>query len=232
MAHRYPDLIRDIHRDGHEIGSHSFWHRLVYDQSPEEFRADLRQSLRVLEDIPGRAVTAYRAPGFSITKRSLWALEILVEEGISLDSSVFPVRHDRYGIPDAPACLHRIATPAGSLWEFPPPVVRLARLNLPLGGGGYFRLYPLSWTLRGLAHINRKARQPFLFYVHPWEVDPDQPRLRGVSALSRFRHYVNLAANERKLDGLLRRFRFGPVGDVLEEATQRRNAPCETAHGH
>ena len=136
VAQRQPDLVRDIHRRGHEIGSHGYWHRLIYDQSPQEFRDDLRQSRDVLDSILGTPVTAYRAPSFSITSRSRWALEILGEEGFLVDSSVFPIHHDRYGIPGAPRRLHRIATASGTLWEFPPSVARLARLNIPVGGGG------------------------------------------------------------------------------------------------
>ena len=144
LGERYPQLVRDIHSCGHEIGSHGYWHRLIYRQSPAEFRADLRRSRDVLQDAIGQPVTAHRAASFSITKQSLWALEILVEEGFLVDSSIFPVRHDRYGIPGAEPRLHRLTTTAGYLWEFPPSVVRFAGLNVPVGGGGYFRLYPLS----------------------------------------------------------------------------------------
>ncbi len=123
-------------------------------------------------------MTAHRAASFSITRQSLWALEILVEEGFSVDSSVFPIRHDRYGIPDAQPGLHRIATPAGPIWEFPPSVARFAGMNVPVGGGGYFRLFPLWWTAYCLRRINRVERRPVMFYVHPWELDPGQPRIR------------------------------------------------------
>lgn len=215
-AQRFPELVREIQSAGHEIGSHSYWHRLVYDLSPDEFRDDLARSLRSLEDVTGQPVTNYRAPSFSITRRSLWALEILAEHGITSDSSVFPVRHHRYGIPGAKCHIHRIETPAGPLWEFPPSVSRVGGVNLPVSGGGYFRLYPLSFTIGRLKQINR-AGQPFMFYVHPWELDPDQPRLPSGSRLSRLRHRVNLATTEAKLDRLLARFRFGRVCDVLEQ---------------
>ncbi len=214
-AERYPGLVREIHAAGHEIGCHGYWHRLIYRQTPEAFRADLRQSRDVIQSSIGQAVTAYRAPSFSITRQSLWALEILVEEGFLSDLSVFPIRHDRYGIPDAEQGPHRLTTSAGSLWEFPPPVAKIARLNLPVGGGGYFRLYPLAWTLFLLRRINRVQRQPFVFYVHPWELDPEQPRIRSASRLSRFRHYVGLSKNEAKLDGLLGSFRFGRLCDAV-----------------
>ncbi|HUY91128.1 MAG TPA: XrtA system polysaccharide deacetylase [Pirellulales bacterium] len=221
VARRHPELVREIHDAGHELGSHSFWHRLVFELSPEEFRNDLRDSRAVLEDAAGQPITAYRAPSFSITRRSQWALEILAEEGFNVDSSIFPIRHDRYGIPDANPHLHEISTPAGPLQEFPPSVVRFARMNFPVSGGGYFRLYPLSWTVRGLSRVNGKGR-PFMFYIHPWELDPDQPRLAAGSRLSRARHRVNLASTAEKLRRLLGRFRFGRMDESIE-ATLRAN---------
>jgi polysaccharide deacetylase family protein (PEP-CTERM system associated) len=225
VAQRHPDLVREIHGCGHEVASHGYWHRLVYEQSPQEFRADLRRSQAVLEDAIGCRATAYRAPSFSITHRSRWALETLVEEGFRVDLSVFPIRHDRYGIPGAPRKLHCLETPAGPLWEFPPAVARVAGMNVPIGGGGYFRLFPLSWTLSALGRINRIERRPFAFYVHPWELDPDQPRIPAASRLSRFRHYVNLAGNEKKLGVLLGTFRFGRLRDVMEEEAGKQRAP-------
>jgi len=226
IGERYPQLVRDIHACGHEIGSHGYWHRLIYQQTPAEFRADLRRSREVLEDTIGQRVTAHRAASFSITEKSLWALEILVEEGFLVDSSIFPIRHDRYGIPGAEPRLHCLTTAAGPLWEFPPSVARFAGLNVPVSGGGYFRLYPLRLTLRLLRRINRRERQPFVFYLHPWEVDPGQPRMHAASRTSRFRHYVNLGRNERKLDRLLRRFRFGRLCDVVPPP------PSSTPAGH
>jgi polysaccharide deacetylase family protein (PEP-CTERM system associated) len=216
VANRHPRLVREIHRDGHEIGSHSYWHRLVYEQTSEEFRADLRRSRDVLQDAIGEPVTAYRAPSFSITSASLWAIDILVEEGFEVDSSIFPIHHDRYGIPQAERKLHRLAASAGALWEFPPSVCRLLGLNVPVSGGGYFRLYPLWWTLFCVKKLQR-AGEPYMFYVHPWELDPEQPRLRLGSRISRFRHHVNIARNERKLDALLRTVRFGRVTDVIQQ---------------
>jgi polysaccharide deacetylase family protein (PEP-CTERM system associated) len=221
VAQRHPRLVREIQAQGHEIGSHGYWHRLIYEHSPGDFRDDLRRSRDVLEDVAGVPVTAHRAASFSITARSLWALEILVEEGFSVDSSIFPIHHDRYGIPDAEPRLHRLATPAGPLWEFPPSVARIAHMNLPVSGGGYFRLYPLFWTRYCLGRINRRGRQPFIFYIHPWEIDPDQPRVAGPSRLTRFRHYVSLGQTERKLDRLLARFRFGRVSDVVAAQASR-----------
>jgi polysaccharide deacetylase family protein (PEP-CTERM system associated) len=219
VAHRFPELVREIHRAGHEIGSHSYWHRLIYTLTPDEFRNDLRLSKSVLEDIIGEPVRAYRAPSFSITRRSLWALDILAEEGFTCDSSIYPIYHDRYGIPNAQRRLHQIETPSGPLWEFPPSVVRLGRMNLPVSGGGYFRLYPLTWTTRSLRRINRR-QQPFMFYIHPWEIDPDQPRLQAGSRLSRARHYVNLGRTEHKLSRLLTQFRFSRMADCIQQEAE------------
>ena len=221
IAERYPELVQQIHAAGHEIGSHGYWHRLIYEQTPEEFRDDLCRSRDILMDIIGQRIEAYRAPSFSVTKQSLWALEILVEEGFQIDSSVFPIHHDRYGIPGAEPRLHVIETPAGPLWEFPPSVAKIAGLHVPVGGGGYFRLSPLRWTCRYLRRINRAEGQPFMFFVHPWELDPGQPRIQTHSRLSRFRHYVNLSSNERKLTALLQRFRFGRLCDVIGRQTTR-----------
>lgn len=218
VAHKFPQLVKDIRQDGHEIGSHSYWHRLIYELTPEEFAADLRQSRAALEDVLGEPVRAFRAPSFSITKQSLWALDVLAEQGIRYDSSVFAVYHDRYGIPDANPCLHQMPTAHGPLWEFPASVLRVARVNVPVSGGGYFRLYPLQATVGFLSYVARATQRPLMFYVHPWEVDPDQPRLNVGSRKSRFRHYVNLSTTERKLDTLLKRFRFGRMSDVIAAA--------------
>jgi polysaccharide deacetylase family protein (PEP-CTERM system associated) len=221
VARQHPALVREIHHRGHEIGSHSYWHRLIYSQTAAEFRQDLRDSRAALEDAIGTSVHAYRAPSFSITRHSLWALEILVEEGFQRDSSVFPIHHDRYGIPKASPKIHQIVTPAGAIWEFPMSVVRFAKMNVPVGGGGYFRLYPLPWTLHILSRINQVHGRSFVCYVHPWEIDPQQPRIRAGSWISRARHYVNLSSTERKLDRLLSTFRFGRLCDVVQDTMSR-----------
>jgi polysaccharide deacetylase family protein (PEP-CTERM system associated) len=216
VAERHPRLIRHIAAAGHEIACHSYWHRLVYHQRPEEFRADLRRARNVLADLTGKVVTAYRAPSFSITRQSLWALDVLIEEGFTVDSSVYPTFHDRYGIPGAPPIPHRVARPAGQLWEVPLAVYRKWRYPLPVGGGGYFRLYPYAFTRHCLRAINGQGR-PFVAYVHPWEVDPEQPRLPA-PWLKRFRHYVGLRRTERRLACLVRDFRLGTVADVVRQA--------------
>lgn len=236
VAERFPELVREIHGNGHELGSHSYWHRLVYSQSPEEFRQDLRASRAAIEDITGEALVAYRAPTFSITPRSVWALEILVEEGFQVDSSIVPARHDRYGMPGAPRGIHRIATASGNLWEYPPSVLRVARVSVPIGGGGYFRAYPSLLTSSGLKL--RRLAGPLMFYIHPWEIDPDQPRLQAGTWLSRRRHYVGLARTEKKLEALLRTFAFTTVRDVLRMANAKQvaeirygNSPVEQRVG-
>lgn len=214
VAERFPGLVQRIAGAGHEIASHGYAHQLVYDQGPEAFRDDVRRAKRILEDTSGCAVAGYRAPSFSITGRSLWALDVLVEEGYRYDASVYPVHHDRYGIPDAPRHLHVLRREAGSLMEAPASTVRLGALNLPIGGGGYFRLLPYTWTRWGIGHVNRREQQPTIFYLHPWEIDPDQPRLPATLA-GRIRHYRNLHRTERRLRHLLRDFRFGPMRQVL-----------------
>lgn len=214
VAERHPGLVREIQKAGHEIGCHSYWHRLVFDQTPDEFREDLLQATKILEEITSERVSAYRAPSFSITERSVWALDVLAEEGYTHDSSIFPVRHDCYGMPGAERFPHALPRPAGTLVEFPPSVHRWGRWNVPVAGGGYFRLYPARFSLRCLQSINRSHGQPCMFYIHPWEIDPHQPRLPG-SLKSRFRHYQNLHTTERKLEVLLKNFRFGTMSAAL-----------------
>ncbi len=217
VADRFPALVREIDAAGHEVGSHSYWHRLVHELTPGEFRDDLCRSRDLLQEIINKPVTAYRAPSFSITTQSLWALDILVREGFNVDSSVCPIRHDRGGIPDAPRqpYVHDLAS--GSLWEFPPSVARIANVNLPISGGGYFRLYPYSVSNWLLQRVNTKDQLPFVFYIHPWEIDPDQPRLKVSTRSLRFRHYVNLSTTEAKLERLLANFAFGRLDDVLND---------------
>lgn len=224
VADQYPQLVRQIAEAGHELASHSYWHRLVYELTPDQFRDDLRNSKRAIEDACGIAVDCYRAPSFSITRKSIWALEILVEEGFTCDSSVFPILHDRYGIPDAKTGIHQIQTASGLLWEFPPSVRRLAGMNLPVSGGGYFRLYPYAFSANSFRRINQRQNEAFMFYVHPWEVDVQQQRMPFAKGATRFRHYVNLHTTEQKLRRLLQGFSFGTISAVLRshvESTQQ-----------
>ena len=218
VAERYPSLVPSIARRGHELASHGFAHRLVYDQPPEVFRDDVRRSKAVIEQQSGRRVNGYRAPSFSVTDRSLWALDVLLEEGYRYDASIFPIRHDRYGIPDAPRWPHAMTRAGGSLFEVPGSTVRIGGTNLPVAGGGYFRILPYAWTRWGMRRVNRVEGQPAVFYLHPWEIDPEQPRLPA-SALGRFRHYRNLHLTEARLRSLMRDFSFGPLETVLAGCT-------------
>lgn len=210
VAERYPGLVADIDAGGHEIGSHTYWHKLIYRQSPAEFREDLRRSCDAIAQVTGKAIKAFRAPSFSITRRSLWALDILAEEGIEIDSSIFPCWHNRYGVPEAPPEPHMVETGSGTLYEIPPAVLRVGGFPVPSGGGAYFRLMPYWLTESLLARINRT--RPFVFYVHPWEIDPGQPRLQVGKRSSRMRHYHGLTFAENKLDRLLSRFAFSTLG--------------------
>lgn len=219
VAERFPAVVKAIADAGHEAASHGYGHRLVYDQTPDAFREDVRRSKNLIEDLAGQRVFGYRAPSYSITKQSLWALDVLVEEGYGYDASIFPIRHDRYGIPDAPRHPHSLSRAAGVLTEVPPSTVRLGSMNLPVAGGGYFRLLPYGWTRWGIARINSTEKLPAIFYLHPWEIDPAQPRLEA-GTLSRFRHYRNLDKTEGRLKRLLGDFRFGRLKDVVPEAAQ------------
>jgi polysaccharide deacetylase family protein (PEP-CTERM system associated) len=215
VAERYPGLVREIAAAGHEVASHGYSHQLVYRQTPEVFREETQRSKTLLEDQVQRPVEGYRAASYSITRQSLWALDVLAELGFVWDSSIFPVRHDRYGIPGSPRWPHRLETPSGaSLIEFPLSTWQVGRYSLPIAGGGYFRLYPYLVTRTGLATINRRDGHPFIFYLHPWEIDPEQPRVKA-SWLSSFRHYNNLDKCESRLRRLLSDFEFTSVGDVL-----------------
>jgi len=215
LAERHPELVRDIHARGHELGCHGYAHRPIYSMSPVEFRDDLRRAKQAIEDAAGVAVLGFRAPTCSVVASTLWALDVIAEEGFRYDSSVFPIHHDRYGIPDARRFPHRVDLASGrELVEFPMSTLRVAGQNLPFCGGGYFRLLPSAAVRAGLRRLNRRERMPAMVYLHPWEIDPEQPRM-AVRGVARFRHYANLATTERKLTALLRAFRFGPVREVL-----------------
>jgi polysaccharide deacetylase family protein (PEP-CTERM system associated) len=214
VAERHPGLVRAIAAAGHEIACHSYEHRLIYRQTLAEFRQDTQRAKGILEDLTGAPVSGYRAPSYSITAASLWALEILIEEGFRYDSSIFPVHHDRYGIPHAERFPHTIRCASGELVEFPPSTVRWCGLNWPMAGGGYFRLWPYALFRRGLRRINRREGQAAIFYLHPWEVDPAQPIIPGARR-NIWRHRVNLRRTAPRLERLLRDFRFAPVREVL-----------------
>lgn len=280
-AERAPELVREIMHHGHEIGCHSYLHRKIYDLTPEEFRKDTIKAKDILEQITGKSIAGYRAPSYSITKKSLWALNILKELGFEYDSSIFPILHDNYGIPDAPRypfqwdlsenhpqypkltnqrvqdvelsgntpqtenyCPRSNMTPeisknniplfpnqqtnitnqltkkpinqSTALKEYPISTAKLLGRNIPIAGGGYFRLFPYWFTKMLLNKINQQENQPFIFYLHPWEVDPDQPRIKNAKLLSKFRHYNNLNKTVQRLERLLTDFKFGPVPVHLE----------------
>jgi polysaccharide deacetylase family protein (PEP-CTERM system associated) len=267
IAERYPGLVRRIQKEGHEIACHGYAHKLVYLHSKEEFRNDIKKAKAILEDITGSEVIGYRAPSYSITNKSQWAFEVLVEEGFKYDSSIFPIRHDFYGMANAPrfpfvvslngnsnvefsvlncefntASLNSSNTAAPnnsfthsliysssdvsapqdrstsahySIIEFPISTVKLLGMNFPISGGGYFRLLPYPIIRRAFRSINEKEQKPFIFYIHPWEVDFEQPRIRGLKLRSRLRHYINLDKTESKFRRLLEDFQFSTIRQML-----------------
>jgi polysaccharide deacetylase family protein (PEP-CTERM system associated) len=215
VAERFPDLVRRIAAAGHEVASHGYEHQLVYSLTPRQFRDDVRRAKAALECAAGTAVLGYRAPSFSITNRSLWALDVLIEEGYAYDASIYPIHHDRYGIPDWPRHPHRVERANGSLWEIPGSTTRWAGMNLPIGGGGYFRHFPYGWTRHGIRRLNETEGRPAIFYLHPWEIDPEQPRVAS-TGLTRMRHYWNLDKTETRLRRLLADFNFGRITEILQ----------------
>ena len=217
VAQRFPGLVREIRQRGHEVASHGMSHKLIYKQSRAEFEQETRTAKHLLEDITGAPVIGYRAASFSIIEDSLWALDVLEELGFSYDSSVFPVRRDLYGIPSAPRWPYRRETPAGrQIVEFPPTSFEALGMRIPASGGGFFRIYPYQVTRSIMRHTNRRLQHPCMFYLHPWEVDPDQPRIRA-SLKSRIRHYTNLSRVENRMRRLLNDFHFASVSDVLRD---------------
>ena len=243
VAERYPHLIREIHNLGFEIASHGYDHQQITKMTPAQFREDIRKSKAILENITGEKVLGYRAPSYSITEKTLWALEILIEEGFFYDSSIFPVHHDFYGIPNAPRSPFminsrgegrirfeplnfnqqqstQIRNPKSeirNLIEFPISTLRIAGQNLPVSGGGYFRLFPLRFTRWALKRIKAENSGPVVFYLHPWEIDSGQPRLNGLSFRSGFRHYLNLHKTETRLRKLLKSFSFTSFKKVISD---------------
>jgi polysaccharide deacetylase family protein (PEP-CTERM system associated) len=208
-------MIEEIAARGHEIGSHGYRHRLIYSMTPAECRDDILRSKAILEAITGTPIGGFRAPSYSIVAQSLWCLDSLIDLGFTYDSSIFPIHHDHYGIPSAPRFPHVLERPRGRIAEFPLSTVRRLGLNFPIAGGAYLRFFP-SWVIRsGIHRINRVEGQPAIIYLHPWEIDPDQPRLNP-PVKSRLRHYTNLGKMEGRFRRLLEAFSFGPVRDVLK----------------
>lgn len=218
IAKRYPDVVKLISAQGHEVASHGMTHQLIYKQDQAVFKQETIDSKALLEDISQQPVNGYRAATYSITNKSLWALDILVEAGFKYDSSIFPMRHDRYGIPDACPLPNMLSTPNGSkLLEFPISTVKNRLFTLPIAGGGYFRLFPYQLTHWGLRTINKQGN-PFVFYIHPWEVDPDQPIIKNISRFTKFRHYNNLSRCSDRLRHLLTDFNFNTMQYVLDNS--------------
>lgn len=216
VAERYPNLVREIADLGHEIACHGYSHQLIYKQTEQVFREETFKAKKILEDITQSEVNGYRAASYSITKSSLWALDILIEAGFKYDSSIFPIRHDRYGIPDAESVPHMLTAPNGKqILEFPLSKANWFGLSVPIAGGGYFRLLPYFVTKAGINKVTKNSGQPYIFYLHPWEVDPQQPRIEA-SWFSKFRHYRNLDQCETRLRKLMRDFKFTTVAEVLE----------------
>lgn len=213
VAERYPSLIKEIIAQGHELASHGFSHQRIHFLTQKEFREEIKSTKALLEEIGGIEVTGYRAPSYSIVKDTLWAHDILAEEGYRYSSSVYPVVHDLYGIPDAPRFSYKVAR--NQLLEIPVSTIRFMGRNWPCGGGGYFRLFPYELSKKLILQVNNHEKQPGLFYFHPWELDPNQPRQKNINMKSRFRHYLNLKQMEGRLQRLLEDFRWGRMDEVF-----------------
>jgi polysaccharide deacetylase family protein (PEP-CTERM system associated) len=229
VADRYPALVAETQRRGHEIGCHSYWHRAIFRLSPEDFREDTHRAKSVIEDAAGVACTGYRAPSFSITPATPWAFDILAELDFAFDSSVNPVRHDFYANPNAPRHPHRVAS--GSLLELPIATWRLGNMNVPVGGGAYLRILPYRFIHAGISAMNGNEKKPAMFYLHPWEIDPDQPRLQ-VSLKSRLRQYTRLSLMEHNLRRLIRDFHCGTISEAFAADMQSQSANATSASSH
>lgn len=217
VCERNVELVKKIHSKGHEIASHGYSHEMVFNQTPEKFEYEVKHSKILLEDAIGEKVKGYRAASYSITKKSLWALDVLAQCGFEYDSSIFPVRHDNYGLPSSPVVPYRIKTNSGTeIIEFPLTSLNVFGYRLPIAGGGYFRLFPYWFVKNALKYINTRLDQPFVFYIHPWEIDVDQPRIKA-SFKSQFRHYNNLHKCEVRLDRLLNDFSVGSFSDLMSD---------------
>lgn len=231
LAERYPGIVKEIKIRGHEIASHGFNHQAIFLQTPKAFREDISKSKKILEDLTGCQVSGYRAPTYSITEKTLWALHIIAEEGYKYDSSVFPIRHDYYGIPLAPRFpffwdlngqkpeiyknhnTAKVKSDTGLIAEFPISASRVLGYNFPCSGGGYFRIFPYTLIRNRLKAIN-KSKKPFMFYLHPWELDPGIPVVKNISLLSKFRTYINLSRTQYRFERLLSDFKFSSIQDA------------------
>jgi len=218
VAERKPEVVARVAAAGHEIACHSFFHRRVFDLAPQEFREDTRRAKAAIESAAGTKILGYRAPSFSITRKSIWALDILAEEGFQYDSSIFPVEHPSYGIPDAPRTPYWINTLSGRILEYPMPTLAIGSMRSPIGGGAYLRLLPYRFTRWAIGHLNQSEASAACVYIHPWELDPEQPRLGG-SPSARLRQYFGLHGTETKIKKLLEDFQFCPMGRFVQEVS-------------
>ncbi len=214
VAERYPLLINRIINEGHELACHGYEHIRVTEQTPEEFRLDIVKSKKILEDLAGKEIIGYRAASYSIGANNLWAHDILYEEGFKYSSSVYPVKHDLYGMPEAPRFMYKPLANT-DFKEIPISTIKLLNKNIPCGGGGFFRFYPYFLSRQAYKILNKKEKQSGIFYFHPWEIDPKQPRQQGLSLKTRFRHYLNLNKMELRIKNLLRDFEWDTMENVF-----------------
>jgi polysaccharide deacetylase family protein (PEP-CTERM system associated) len=212
VAERYPQLVRRIVEGGHELASHGYGHQRASELTQAEFADDVTRAKKLLEDIGGQPVLGYRAPSFSIGTGNLWAFDVLARAGYRYSSSIYPIKHDHYGMPDSPRFAYKLQS---GLLEIPVTTLRMMNRNLPSSGGGYFRLLPYALSRWMLRKVNREDREAAIFYFHPWEIDPGQPRIAGIDAKTRFRHYVNIGRTESRLQNLLADFRWGRMDQIF-----------------
>jgi len=225
VAERHSAMVKAIHAGGHEVASHGYSHEMLTQLNPLKFREDIRRAKGLLEDLIGCRILGYRAPSFTIVQETMWALPVLVEEGFAYDSSIFPIRHDRYGMPHANPFCHLLVTPAGALWEIPPSTFAIGGIRIPIAGGGYLRLFPYRLLRRLLKQVEGQG-VPLVMDLHPWELDPEQPQIPA-SFVSSFRHHVNLHKTEGRLMNLLRDFRFAPIQEAIDPIRQLNGRePC------
>jgi polysaccharide deacetylase family protein (PEP-CTERM system associated) len=220
VAERYPELVKRIVANGHELACHGYEHIRVTQQTPEQFRADITKTKKILEELGSCEVKGYRAASYSICKENLWALDILQEEGFKYSSSIYPVKHDLYGIPDAPRFMYE-PIKNSDFKEIPITTLRLGEKNIPCGGGGFFRFYPYVFSKWAFERVNNKENEAGLFYFHPWEIDPEQPRQTGLSLKTQFRHYLNLSRMENRLEQLLSDFEWDTMENVFLNKAQK-----------
>lgn len=229
VAERFPELIRKLSEQGHEIASHGYSHQLVYTQTPEVFREETKKSKDILEQITQKPILGYRAASYSITRKSLWALDILAELGFEWDSSIFPVHHDNYGVPGSPTQPYTIELENGSkITEFPLTSAKVMGMSVPAAGGGYFRQYPYALSRWLFERASLNQTRPLIFYLHPWEIDPEQPRVPNASLKSKFRHYTNLHRCYGRLERMISDFNFGTIQQSLGSVTVDQNIHIST----